>query len=428
MPSGSIFVLDPSKLPGAPETLPKGWDAADWDIPEGVDVLEALRGAARPYEPGADATPTLISIDPTYPTEIELPPAIIALEPDRGIPLPAGEVGLLAGQGGERKSTLTIQMGIAAAAAEDGALVSPFTGLAVQGDNPFTVGGVGLAVRGGPVCMASWEDAAPWLAVRARAIAAHLDSCSNSSRHTRILTDSTRLASVQLGYHEPLYGVTAVDDRYTLPHIIPAGWDRLWDTVRAVSATFVTIDPINLAAVWAGYGPTEVGAFLGAIKDELGGRAGALLVGHTGKAAAKADEPSALDILGSGAWSHRARCCFVARARNAHIELHLVKANYAPKGSWAYKAKPTGALILADLQAEQHAEHAEDDAKVLEHVPPHPFSTTATPLAELVLGTKGGGRVAKVRAALARLVAAGRVTVNTKGDRWSTPAKTGGGG
>ena len=280
------------------------------------------------------ATPdavALVSIDPTYPAAIQLPAAIIALEPGHGIPLPAGEVGILAGQGGERKSTLTIQMAIAAAAAEDGALVSPFTGRAVDPDDPFQVGG-GLAVRGGPVCMATWEDAAPWLAVRARACAEHLDRQSGSERHTRVLTDAARVASVQLGNGSPLFGVTAADDRYALPHPIAAGWDRLWDTVKAVSAIFVTIDPINLAAVWTGYGPTEVGAFLGAIKDELDGRAGALLVGHTGKAAAKADEPSALDILGSGAWSHRARGCFVARAVDSHYELSLWSRRTTPPG------------------------------------------------------------------------------------------------
>ena len=175
-------------------------------------------------------------------------------------------------------------------------------------------------------------------------------------------------------------------------------------------------------------GPTEVGAFLGAIKDELNGRAGALLVGHTGKAAAKADEPSALDILGSGAWSHRARCCFVARARNSHIELHLVKANYAPKGSWTYKATPTGALVLADLHAEQQAAHAEFDATVLAHVLPHPATISPTALTEAACGGKGGDRLIKTRGALQRLLTAGHVVSNARGDRWSTSGKTGGGG
>ena len=146
-----------------------------------------------------------------------------------------------------------------------------------------------------------------------------------------------------MGYDEPLFGVTAADDRYALPHAIPAGWDRLWGAVHAVKAVHIYIDPINLAAVWTGYGPTEVGSFLGAIKDELGGLAGALLVGHTGKAAAKSDEPSALDILGSVAWKDRARCAFIARSSERHIELHLVKANYAPRHAWAYTATPTGA-------------------------------------------------------------------------------------
>ena len=48
--SSDTFVLDPAKLPGAPDTFTKGWGANDWDCPEGVDPLEAIRGAARSYE------------------------------------------------------------------------------------------------------------------------------------------------------------------------------------------------------------------------------------------------------------------------------------------------------------------------------------------------------------------------------------------
>ena len=295
---------------------------------------------------------------------------------------------------------------------------------AARGRNSGTASG--LVRRAGSLTERQpWADLgvsrAPWLAVRARAIAEHLDHHSKSTRHTRVLRDAHRLASVQLGYGEPLFGVTSEDDRYALPHAIPAGWDRLWGAVHAVQAVHVYIDPINLAAVWTGYGPNEIGAFIGAIKGELAGRAAALLVGHTGKASAKADEPSALDILGSVAWKDRARCAFIARSSERHIELHLVKANYAPRHAWAYKATPTGALELVDLHAEQRAEHAEMDVKVLEHVPPPPFTTTATPLAQLVMGTKGGRQTATVRAALQRLVAAGLVIVNAKGDRWSTP-------
>ena len=49
-PTQRVYVLDPSKLPGVPDPLPKGWGANDWDCPPGVDVLEAMRGAMRLHE------------------------------------------------------------------------------------------------------------------------------------------------------------------------------------------------------------------------------------------------------------------------------------------------------------------------------------------------------------------------------------------
>ena len=48
--SRRVYVLDPSKLPGVPDPLPKGWGANDWDVPAGVDVLAAMRGAVRLHE------------------------------------------------------------------------------------------------------------------------------------------------------------------------------------------------------------------------------------------------------------------------------------------------------------------------------------------------------------------------------------------
>ena len=41
-----LYTLDPAKLPGAPDALKKGWGAADWDIPDGVNALEAMKNAA----------------------------------------------------------------------------------------------------------------------------------------------------------------------------------------------------------------------------------------------------------------------------------------------------------------------------------------------------------------------------------------------
>ena len=53
----SLSILDPSKLPGAPETLPKGWGANDWDCPDGVNALEALIRGSRAVVRGARDRP-----------------------------------------------------------------------------------------------------------------------------------------------------------------------------------------------------------------------------------------------------------------------------------------------------------------------------------------------------------------------------------
>ena len=93
----TLFVLDPTKLPGAPDPLQKGWGATI-GISRGVDALEALRGAVvTATTPDAVA---LVSLDPTYPNAIVLPPAIIALEPNRGTPLPGRRRGDLGWPGG----------------------------------------------------------------------------------------------------------------------------------------------------------------------------------------------------------------------------------------------------------------------------------------------------------------------------------------
>ena len=42
----SVRAVDPAALPGAPEPLPKGWDAADWHPPAGTDIADAARTAS----------------------------------------------------------------------------------------------------------------------------------------------------------------------------------------------------------------------------------------------------------------------------------------------------------------------------------------------------------------------------------------------
>ena len=390
-----IRIVDPAALPGAPDPLPKGWDAADWDVPGESDATEVILSAAvAPAPPVVE----LVAIDPTYPAEIVLPRAIIASEPGAGVALPAGEIGLLAGAGGACKSTLTLHMAIAAAAADDGALVSPFTGLPVvveEGD-PFTTGESQIAVCGGSVCMATWEDAAPWLAKRSRAIAKALDERSGSTRHTRVLTDAARLSSVQLGYDTPLFGIPPGSDSRTLP-APQDGWPRLWEASHKIGASLVVVDPINLAAAWPGYGPSEVGLFFGALRSQLiVTDAAALLVGHTTKSA-NPNSPSALDILGSGAWGHRARCVFVAVPDEPRITLSLVKANYAPPLCMAYTFKRDVLTLAAAEQVPAVQNDIEPDAirAVLGIGPGAAMSTSAVCLA-LGIGKPRAGQLQAV--------------------------------
>ena len=180
--------------------------------------------------------------------------------------------------------------------------------------------------------MASWEDRPPWIAMRARAIADWLDStCGDSSgRHRAAIRDPMRVASASLGYSEPIFGLSAGEDVRAVIHTLP-GWDRLWADVDRLQPTLLVIDPINLATVWEGYGPTAVGLFIGALLARLPADCAVLLVGHTLKDASTG-VPHAVDVLGSVAWSARCRATLIMRPTPEGAALWVVKANYAAKG------------------------------------------------------------------------------------------------
>ena len=107
----------------------------------------------------------------------------------------------------------------------------------------------------------------------------------------------------------------------------------------------------------------------------------------------------------------------MARASSSHIELHLVKANYALQGSaWAYTATSTGALEQVDLLAAEREKFKEYDAKVLAGMPAYPAKITKTALTDLVeTGGSGGRSVPKVLAALVRLRDDNLVTCKNRG-------------
>ena len=265
---------------------------------------------------------TFHAADPTGPdSEIALPVPI--LSDGRGVILPAEEIGLLAGSGGSGKSRLSLQVGVAAAGVPSPGRAAPIPG------SP-------LRVAGGPVVMLGYEDAAPWVAWRARRVARWLDAAHKTDRHTRAAADPERLSVAALD--APLFGVTLAAGREAIPGPL-AAWQPLWDHVAAIGARLVVIDPVALAGQWEGYSALPVGAFIAAIRREL--RAlpdpcAALLVAHTVKAARFGvkdnDRTAAEAIVGSAAWVDRARAALMLDAvqgGKGNKRLSVAKANYA---------------------------------------------------------------------------------------------------
>ena len=285
-----------------------------------AEAGDALAAAAQlDLEPAV----TFHAADPTGPDgEIVLPVPILRDGP--GVILPAREIGLLAGSGGSGKSRLALQVGVAAAASAGGPTV-----------HVEPIPGSTLSVAGGPVVMLGYEDAAPWVAWRARRVARWLDDEHKTDRHTRAAADPERLSVATLD--APLFGVTLTAGREEIPRPL-ASWRPLWDHVAAIGARLVVIDPVALAGQWEGYSALPVGAFIAASRRELRTLPDpccALLVCHTTKAARSVkddDRTGAEAIIGSAAWVDRARAALIldeVQNGDGRKRLSVAKANYA---------------------------------------------------------------------------------------------------
>ena len=413
----------------------KGQDAADWIPIPGVDVVSALRPALMSMAaPARDLEP----IDRYGGSEVPLPVPIIAF--GRGNLLPAGDVAIIAGAGGEGKSRLTLQMAIVAAAGEPGAMLCPFSAAEVSppDGSPFNLGEGGrLSVRGGPVVMVSWEDREPWLAQRARHVAEDLDRATNDRRHRDVIGDASRVVSVALRYSEALFGVADGERRDSATRPL-AGWEPLWSAVQRVRPVLVVIDPINLATEWEGYSVNAPGRFIGALREGVDKAVtGILLVGHTGKQAmrrdGKASKPMAGDVMGSFGWSQRCRATIIMQRMDSGVRFNVVKANYAPDGQIDLdegRASHDGGFRLAEQTREKVQQRKSEDLqkRVLEVIPHAPEGLTVSAIVRGVGMTPGSGNAA-VQRALQALEKGGGVSrtapaTRGRGERWSRPPST----
>ena len=300
-------------------------ELSDMDADERAALMRSLDAGdadadAAGVEPAGPAV-TFHAADPTGPDgDVVLPSAI--LSDGGGVILPAGEIGLFAGSGGSGKSRLSLQVGVAAAGVPAGTA------------EPIPDGT--LRVASGPVVMLGYEDAAPWIAWRARRLARWLDDRAGTTHHARAVTDPERLSVAAVD--APLFGVMLGAGREAIPGPL-ASWRPLWDHAAAIGARLVIIDPVALAGQWDGYSALPVGAFIAAIRHELRALTdpcGALLVCHTTKAARfgvqDADRTGAEAIVGSGAWVDRARAALMLDAiqnGDGRKRLSVAKANYA---------------------------------------------------------------------------------------------------
>ena len=269
-------------------------------------------GEAGPEErPRAAKLLTLADVDPTPPA----PVLWSARFGPRSPLLSAGEVAVFSGPGGLGKSTVALAVAAAAGATGD------------HGE------ACGLAIRPGPVVIASYEDSAPRMAARLRWFAGGVDPEGRPAGRHVLAWDRPR----PLWTADP-EGGEAVQS---------AEWPTFWRAVREAGASLVVIDPVSVALL--GVSVSDSGAvrdFLDGVTAEAGrAGAGVLLVAHDTKAArnlARAGEdPGAGAIAGSGGWYDGARgVLYLWREPGAEtLVLEAVKSNYGPTG-WGARLRP----------------------------------------------------------------------------------------
>ena len=232
--------------------------------------------------------------------DLPLPEAVLA----RGhAPLvPVGEIGLLAGFGGGGKSRLVAQMAAAAAGAEDGELVPVLHPCTASTGRPGM--GDALRVRGGPVVLAGYEDAAPWVRWRTAAAAKWLDGGGSGGRCAAAVDDLERLSAAVL--EGPLFAPAGGD----LAAAPTPAWHAVFNRASEIGAGLVIVDPLSLAwdAGAEGYQHGPVNRCVAALRAEaVRLQAAVVLVAHLPKTARWKTTSDAGDVSGSAAWVDRVR-------------------------------------------------------------------------------------------------------------------------
>jgi len=235
-------------------------------------------------------------------------------EPDRVVSV--GEVAVIASAGGLGKSTLTF--GVAAAAAGAHCRGSRF------GNH------CGLRVAAGPVALVSLEEQEPWILRGLRWYAG--DDAAGNKTLSRVYV---------LPHAEPLWQAAADRGGQAAP---TRQWTPLWESVRAVGARLVIVDPVSATLV--DVSTTETGpvrTFLRALEmmaapdPERGwDGCGVLLVAHDTKEhradIAAGAAPGAGSIAGSAAWWDGPRGVLTVARIPDGLRIECAKSNHGSTG------------------------------------------------------------------------------------------------
>lgn len=254
-------------------------------------------------------TATSVAPEPiTHWNDSELPkPLLRKYGQDDGAVLSAGEIAILSGAGGKGKSTLALQIAMAASS-ETG---SGYRYVA------------GLEIARGTAVIASYEDQGSVIRHRIRSL---------TDRQNPPALESIHLS--EMAGH-PLYGPPRTGLYTAQPEPQYPDWRIFWDKVNTISPSIVIIDPVSAAFSSEANRMEAVRRFIDALRIEARQAAcGVLLVAHSTKAERSRSRsdggaPDAGAIAGSAAWHDACRGVLTldSRSSNDH-QLHLVKANY----------------------------------------------------------------------------------------------------
>lgn len=270
--------------------------------PGAPDLAGTLRAALEP-DPASIVTAAAA-------LELKAPEPVVwadAPAPDNAAVASVGEVGVLAAPGGSGKSYLALHLALEA----------------VGGYSPARA--CGLAVRPGPVLMASFEDSPARVGVRLRALRARDDALADANLAALALVDDPL----------PLWRPV---DRGGSGAVPTDALGALRRRAEALRPSLIVIDPVSAAG--AGLNLNEGGAAracmrdLAALSADTG--AGVLLVAHDTKAArneARAGgTPGAGAVAGSAQWFDAARGVVYLTRTPAGRTLECLKANHGRAG------------------------------------------------------------------------------------------------